>query len=352
MLERDLLKSSFSVRGFMVICARFALVSMSLLSLLLSALPARAELALDERELGVSTGYRIDKVQWSISGNPAGTSPNVLSELTWKDLEIYQLQHFGRLQFKNESDTKLRTEISWRVGYGQITDGKNRDSDYGGDNRTLEWSRSNNNGGGSVFDLSLGLGFKYFLPAADSWLMPQFGLSLHRQNLEMTNGYQTLTDQAVFDAWAGQSPGDPGYKVLPSVGPFAGLDSSYDAEWRGPWVGLSGQLRFAKRARLGGGVEYHRTDFEAEANWNLRSDLAHPVSFRHDGDGEGMVYRLHLGWQLAGPWQLNFDGRYQDWRVENGLDTAFGSTGSVGVTRLREVTWESYETMVGISRRF
>ena len=38
----------------------------------------------------LSNGYRVDRLDWNIAGNLAGTNPNVLSELTWRDIEIYQ----------------------------------------------------------------------------------------------------------------------------------------------------------------------------------------------------------------------------------------------------------------------
>ena len=37
-------------------------------------------------------GYREDDLQWSIAGTPAGTSPNILSELTWTDLRMTQIK--------------------------------------------------------------------------------------------------------------------------------------------------------------------------------------------------------------------------------------------------------------------
>jgi hypothetical protein len=42
-------------------------------------------------DLGLRGGCRVDKLAWSIAGNAIGTNPNVISELTWRNLEIYQV---------------------------------------------------------------------------------------------------------------------------------------------------------------------------------------------------------------------------------------------------------------------
>ena len=43
--------------------------------------------------VAVSAGYRLDSLDWNIDGrgNPVGSSPNILSELQWRDLDIFQL---------------------------------------------------------------------------------------------------------------------------------------------------------------------------------------------------------------------------------------------------------------------
>jgi hypothetical protein len=49
----------------------------------------------------LSAGYRTDTLNWHIAGNLQGTDPNVLSELTWSDLKIYQLKLANRTVIKN-----------------------------------------------------------------------------------------------------------------------------------------------------------------------------------------------------------------------------------------------------------
>ncbi|UCG08955.1 MAG: hypothetical protein JSV83_10030, partial [Desulfobacterales bacterium] len=137
-----------------------------------------------ESEVAVGNGYRRDELDWNIAGNINGNNPNILSELTWEDLEIYQL----------------------RFGKGLTAD-----------------------------------------------IRPVVGYSYHEQNLTITDGYQPIA-----------TPG-----ITPPEGPFVGLDSTYETQWYGPWVGMD--LRFTStnlkpviygiEALLN--FEYHWADVEA-----------------------------------------------------------------------------------------
>ena len=104
----------------------------------------------------LSAGYRVGDLDWNIAGDTAGENPNILSELTWSDLEIYQV--------KLRNVTIMHKILYFRgsLAYGWITGGENQDSDFNGDNRTLEYSRSNNSGDdGNVLDASLGIGYPF-----------------------------------------------------------------------------------------------------------------------------------------------------------------------------------------------
>ena len=52
-------------------------------------------------DISLSTGYRVDDLSWNIAGNIYGSNPNVLSELTWSDLETLQATVGGRVLVMN-----------------------------------------------------------------------------------------------------------------------------------------------------------------------------------------------------------------------------------------------------------
>jgi Protochlamydia outer membrane protein len=289
----------------------------------------------------LSLGYRADSLDWNIDGGSAG--PNVLSELEWRDLDI--------LQLKAEIRSINPTGIVFRgnADYGWVLDGVNRDSDYAGDNRSLEFSRSVNDvGGGRVWDISGGLGQIFSVGEDGQWqIIPMVGFSYHQQDLRMRNGNQRVSSLANLQVL------DPTATGMPPLGPFPGLNSSYQAAWYGPWLGADVFLDLKESGTAFARLETHWVNYFAEADWNLRSDFAHPVSFEHKSDGQGWV--LELGWQeQPSPfyWVWGVSAVVQFWAAEPGIDRTFYSGGGTGVTKLNEVNWSSRSINVTLQKAF
>jgi hypothetical protein len=284
-----------------------------------------------ETEFLLSAGYRVDEYDWNIAGpTRLGNYVNVLSELTWDTVEIYQIK------LSNKTLINKIVCLKGTLGYGSIFDGSNQDSDFLGNNRTLEYSRSNNRTvNDEVWDASVGIGYQVNLIHDHLSVTPLIGYSYHKQNLAITDGNRTIT--SIY---------------TPPAGPIIGLDSTYDAEWMGPWVGLDVHYKFKKRHTVFAEVEYHWADYNAEANWNLRSDLAHPVSFEHAADGNGIV--LSMGWNffLNDRWVLNMTCYYQKWSTGAGSDKVFFLNGNTLETPLNEANWKSRAIMFGIAYHF
>ncbi len=301
---------------------------LALISLL--AVPQAVSAATDiPVTLAVSASHRIDNLNWNI----AGSTVNVLSELKWENMAIFQLQAAGELHLKN--DRRLRA----RLGYGVIGSGANQDSDYDGNNRTLEFSRSNNKAGGDVLDASIGFGKRLRMrdlgAGRSFYVTPFVGLSMHRQNLTMTDGVQTISSAST-----------------PPLGPLPGLASSYDAQWIGPWLGAEALVETERGWEVILNTEYHLADYSASANWNLRSDLAHPVSFRQTAAGEGFVMSLGASIPVARKWKINFTLEHQQWTTRAGSDWVYFADGTVGYARLNGVNWDSTAYNLGIARKF
>jgi len=277
-----------------------------------------------------NTGYRRDDLNWSIAG--IGSRPNILSELKWQDIEIATFNVGSTLYLKS----------NWLVNidlvYGNIFAGQNQDSDYNGNNRTLEFSRSNNGANeGSVLDISTSVGYRWqpLFNQNKSYpnleLRPQLGLSYHSQNLKAVDGLQTI----------------------PAIGAFAGLDSNYDASWFGPWLGLDSRINFSDKFTVALNLEYHYVEYDASANWNLRTDFAHPESFTHEAIGYGLVSSLSSQLQLNNNLSLNLSVDYQDWQAHrNGIDTTYLSNGTSLTTKFNGVNWRSFGANLGLVYEF
>lgn len=315
----------------------FRLVCVLLLMTFLVLLdPSRVLAAPDvQGDLAVVAGYRLDDFTWNIAGDGNGEGPNILSELTWRDLQIYQVGLAGSAE-RVGPDALFVPCLRVVAGYGLIVDGENQDSDYLGDNRTLEFSRSNNSAdAGSVFDFSLAGGGKFFTRDRRYSFAPLLGFSFYAQNLTLRDGYQTVSDAVLFP------------ETLP-LGPFTGLDSTYSATWFGPWLGLDVAAVPVPAWTFSAGMELHQFSYRAEANWNLRSDLAHPKSFEHIGNGYGLIYRIGSGYALTARLELILSAELRRFAVRDGADRVFLADGSQGATRLNEVKWDSQMLTAGI----
>jgi hypothetical protein len=282
-------------------------------------------------ELSIDAGLRNDQLDWTIAGTSAGTDPNILSELTWDDLQIYQFRLHGEMDLVIEHTSWFRPSFRGQLSYGRIYSGWNQDSDYDGDNRTMEYSRSNNAADqGNVLDLSQGAGLRFSFLARSLELVPLVGYSLHLQQLTLLDGYQTI----------------------PADGPFAGLDSSYDTNWWGPWLGLELNWTANEHLSFSWLTEYHLVEYFAEANWNLRAEFAHPRSFEHHADGSGWLHEIGLKFQLPDQWSFNLSGTLQRWQTDSGYDLVFLADGSRQTTRLNRVNWDSVSIQAGLAYAF
>jgi len=299
-----------------------------------------------QTELGVEAGLRTDYLRWNIA-DPFG-QPNILSELTWKNVDSHYLN--AHVAYK-DGDFNLRGDY----GYGQITRGDNQDSDYDGNNRTLEFSRSNNKSNGDdVSDAKLGVGIEIAnLKLPSIQFTPWVGLSRHQQNLRMTHGVQTV----------------------PASGLFDGLNSTYKAEWSGPWAGLNARMQLDGKFVIRASLEHHWADYSGQGNWNLRDCLAHPKSFSHDAKGGGNNIGLSADVELDANLTLTLSMADSRWVTSSGSDTTHlapdfytrrDSNGQLACidqvvlpqdqifdfsTPLNEVKWNTRSYMVGINMR-
>jgi hypothetical protein len=213
-----------------------------------------------------SVGERNTTVDWNIAGNLQGTNPNIISELTWRDIKSHQLS-VGAIWSEDDYFMNALGE------YGVVYSGQNQDSDYNSDNRQDEFSRSVNNAGkGYMLDAEVNYG-KNFIISPNLKASASFGYSEHRQHLKMYDGTQVI-----------------------GSADLTGLDSLYQANWKGPQIGLGLNYLHKKNVFLAD-YTYQDIELNAHTNWNLRSDLQHPVSMTQIGSGNGS--KLSVGIERA-----------------------------------------------------
>jgi len=284
--------------------------------------------------IAVGAGTRTGDLEWSIASNSNGSAtPNILSELTYNDVDFKE--YTARLTLLINSGDYQQGYLEASFKQGKSDDGVVTDSDYRGDNRTLEYSRSLSSAKDSEsLEFKAAIGYR-FTPHPYITLIPLLGYIYSEQDMRMRNGVQVV---------------DTTFPI--TLGPFRSvLDSSYKAEWHGGWLGLNTVFHSA-RHRFDFKAEYQLSDYQAEANWNLRSDFQHPKSFAHWADGEGLTltarYQLLFNNGIA-LW-LQYD--FEDWKTDPGKDVVYGADGSKGETRLNEVTWVSTAYYAGFHVTF
>lgn len=284
--------------------------------------PVSPVLETQHGQITLATGVRVDNLDWSIADSDG--SPNVLSELSWRDMR----SPFVAINAQWErSALRLRMQGT----YADIQSGDNIDSDYNGDNRTQEFSRSNNDAGGEAAGANAAIGYRFQFDDESVkrpyYLTPWLGYGAQWQWLKITNGFQTI----------------------PASGSFSGLNSSYDAQWDGYSVGLAfdGAPQVETNVHLE--ITYYPSlDYYAEANWNLQSQFEHPLSFSHTAEGEGFHFTASVSHQWTETVAVYVDFQRHVFRTEKGLDRAYLVATGPDDTTLNEANWDSSRFSVGL----
>lgn len=287
-------------------------------------------------EKGFSIGVSQDKLQWSIAGTISGTDPNIFSELKWRDIGVLHARYFIRSYDKRDGHLYYNVDLD----YGMILRGENQDSDYNADNRQDEFSRSVNSAdGGQTTNMSAAIGYmfgKKYIRGGNWMLIPLLGYSQHSQILEMTEGNQVIATQ----------------DLTPDIGPFGGLDSKYNAEWKGLWAGTRLEYNHYKKMNLFIEYQLHKIQYSAEADWNLRDELQHPKSFIHSARGLGKVISMGINYKISKTTDISISFDYFDFGTNRGLDETYYNDGAFSRTQLNGVTWESSRFLIQPTFRF
>ncbi len=297
-------------------------------SLMMLSIPANSDI-LDSSwkfTTGIETGAENASFKWSIaSALDQNTTPNILSELSYDSLIIRKQRFFLTLQ----RDQQWRYHVSSE--FGLIDDGVIRDSDYDGNHRTGEYSRSLSDAKGSkIYELDAIIGYN-IINQLNFNVEAQFGFSWKHQSFRKREGEQVISS--------------PGRTLSP--GSIEGLDSRYAAHWFGPSIGVQPRFTYGKH-EFSFTQHFYLSQYYAEADWNLRSDFAHPKSFEHNANGYGSSTKIAYLWSYNEHLDLNLNVQWENWRTKDGTDTLFFANGSSVDTRLNETRWKTQGISVGL----
>ncbi|HKZ46152.1 MAG TPA: hypothetical protein VJ202_02070, partial [Thermodesulfobacteriota bacterium] len=139
-----------------------------------------------------------------------------------------------------------------------------------------------------------------------------------------------------------------------TLGPFAGLNSTYEFIWKNYKIGLEGGLPIINGFFFkGSAIFIPYNQYDGKGIWNLRTDFRQDPSFTHKASGGyGAEGEASLGFHIYN--SLTAEIGYRYWYVKSGkgTDITFFSDGSVGITQFNEATSEREGFFLNVSYLF
>jgi hypothetical protein len=151
------------------------------------------------------------------------------------------------------------------------------------------------------------------------WLSVWLGFQREQASIRMQNGTQVIGGQT-------------GTTVL------NGLDSRYRTGWRAFWAGVEPAVPVGQAHVLVRMAVWFPVSYSGEGTWNLRTDLAQPLSFAHNAGGWGYEARLSYSRWLTHSVGLTLSAGHLRRIVRDGPDTTFLADGTAVRLTLRDVS--------------
>lgn len=288
-------------------------------------------------DMEIGQGYQEGSLDWNIAGPVSQhlASPNVLSELKWQDLKMWNSRLYA-------ATYTCGYRTAFEGNYGKICEGYVVDDDYGASHRQSRFCHAHATGNrGEVFDYNLTVG--YGLTYLGVTLTPYGGWGYAAQHLKMQS-------PAVME-YNGNN--NPFYTVpIEFKTDVLDLDSNYNASWQGALAGFDLSYDYAC-FHLFGGFEYHWLNFKAKAHWNLRDDIIGP--FHHSGTGYGTKFKVGGAFEFAYHWSIGLLATFTDYRLKDGIEHSKIKTENQIIsikTRLNGVNWHSWTLNINLGYRF
>jgi len=272
----------------------------------------------------IETGYTNESLVWNFAANGI----DVLSELSFEESEFV----FTKLGLEHDINEKWLA--GGYFGYGSALEGWVQDSDYNGNGRTLEFSRSISSTDDSSFiDTGVYVGKKYQINTATTYT-PKLEYSLLYQKYTIKDGEQIIDTVAPVQ-----------------LGSIAGLDSSYTSFWNTGFLGTDIDYALNDKTTLGFGAYLGLGYYYGEGRWNLRADLE-DKSFEHTGAFWATKLSVNLKHKLNENYEMFGGYRYTYSYLENGDNVQFLTDGTRPKSNLNEVERVENRVNIGVSYRF
>jgi len=270
--------------------------------------------------IAVKTGYFTNDFKWSIAGNSQGTSPNILSELIWKDLSGYSIGINSKVKLWK------KFFLSADISNSSILAGKVTDTDYQGNDRTSPgYYAALNSNQGTLTDFSFNV--SYTFQVITLWVEPYFGFVANSQKLHL------LPDQR-------------------DVSQTSALNSTYNTKWQGVSAGSHFTLPAFSKIFVEANLGYSQLKYSAEADWNVIESFAHPVSFKHKANGYSIRSEIGLKYLLRKHLSASLFVGSNNLITGKGIDELFYEDGGSAKTQFNGASLKSTSVFVKTNYTF
>lgn len=260
----------------------------------------------------VGMTYNVVDFNWSIAGDLNGQSPNILSELNFKNIK--SIGYFVKGTYQLFKGIKI-------TGYyetNEVVGGHGTDIDYKEDNRTnpnYEFLFSSNKGELNNFKG----GFKTTLK---QWELVNLSTGLSYRST--TQNFHLLSEEA------------------------KDLKSTYKAGMKGVEISLEAELKLGKRLYSTFAFDGAYIRYNAIADWNLQGIFMHPVSFSQHANGISRDYKFELVYDMNTTISITLGGVYSKTNIFKGVDKSFLVTNTQVSTQFNGAKYNRYSPWIGL----
>lgn len=281
--------------------------------------------------IGEKTWQSTGDNEFSIAGSSSGGPPNVLSELEYLGLDSTVYEIYGGIR-------QGRGAITLGYGFGSMSGGIYRDSDYLRDDRQGIFSLSTGDTDGNLYYWNVDYSYRVLTNEPEQ--------RLNERYLDVLIGFQEWHEKVRMTKGVQEFGG--------ALGPFGGLNSTYEFIWKSYRIGLGGGLPIFNGLSLkGSAIFIPYNEYEGKGIWNLRTDFKQDPSFE-DKASKGRGAQLEASVLYYVFPALTIDLGYRYWYIKSGKGDGitYFSNGAVSLIQLNEAVSERQGAFMNINYIF
>ncbi|WP_032112810.1 hypothetical protein [Candidatus Paracaedibacter symbiosus] len=141
--------------------------------------------------------------------------------------------------------------------------------------------------------------------------------------------------------------------LSPPVGSFKnGLGKTYKVQTYGAWCGGQVIYHLSNQLIISGLAKIHFIRYEGKANWMLRPDLAHPVSFKNSKNGIGYSGKVRFNYGVKAGLSLFAGVEEKILPLKDGQTETYLANGYTATQKANNIKWNSASFMARLSWKF